>query len=216
MFGAASFAQPTGLGIAPDGTMIVSDDTGAVWRVAANGATAQIAKFDTFISNPVMDSQGNVYVGADVTIQKITPDGKASTLAGKTGASGLADGVGSAARFAWVSGLAMDANGTILAADNGNGYVRRIAMDGTVTTLNKKPIEQPVQPAVDKSGNVYVTSCPATGGYLYRINSDGSLVSIAGNGTTGPSEDTLAVRSSLPGPIGAVFDDAGVLWISGL
>ena len=56
------------------------------------------------------------------------------TLAG-TGAAGFADGPGSTAQFSYPSSLTVDAAGNVFVADEGNDVVRKIALDGTVSTF---------------------------------------------------------------------------------
>ena len=72
------------------------------------------------------------------TVRKIHA-GVVTTLAGLAGAAGSADGTGSAARFNAPRGISVvrDITGlvAILVADTGNHTIRRIAEDGTVTTL---------------------------------------------------------------------------------
>ncbi len=66
-------------------------------------------------------------------IRRIAPDGLTTTVAG--GAErGFADGPGSEARFDGASGLAIEASGHILIAEN-SGRIRRISPDGRVTTF---------------------------------------------------------------------------------
>ncbi|MFZ2031653.1 MAG: hypothetical protein WAU68_15175, partial [Vitreimonas sp.] len=61
------------------------------------------------------DAGGNVYVGdaGNGTIRKITPAGVVSTVAGSTGITGSADGTGSAARFNYPGGVAVDGSGNV-------------------------------------------------------------------------------------------------------
>ena len=69
-----------------------------------------------------MDSAGNVYV-ADMyndTIRKVTAGGVVTTLAGLAGSSGSADGTGSAARFSYPYGVAVDSAGNVYVADTLN------------------------------------------------------------------------------------------------
>ncbi|MBL8714575.1 MAG: hypothetical protein JNL79_01195 [Myxococcales bacterium] len=58
-----------------------------------------------------------------------------STLAGSaTGASGYTNASGSAARFKQPTGIAFDADGNLLVADNLNCALRKVTLAGTVTT----------------------------------------------------------------------------------
>jgi hypothetical protein len=83
------------------------------------------------------------YVVADCgnhSIKIVDIAGTVKTLAGN-GEEGFADGKGIAARFNKPFGLALDQDGSILVADMGNHAVRRVTMDGIVTTVagNGKP-----------------------------------------------------------------------------
>jgi streptogramin lyase len=81
-----------------------------------------------------VDPSGNVYVADSFngTIRKVTPAGMVTTLAGRPGCSGLADGTGSAARFGilqdgfiGVSALAVDTMGNVYVADTANNTIRK-------------------------------------------------------------------------------------------
>src|SRR5205823_1449369 len=122
--GAARFDYPSGVATDSSGNVYVADirnhtirkitPAGVVTTLAglagsygsADG-TGGAARFSC-PSGVATDSSGNVYV-ADLnnpTIRKITPAGVVTTLAGLTGYSGNADGMGSAARFNRPSGVA--------------------------------------------------------------------------------------------------------------
>ena len=83
------------------------------------------------------DAQGNVYLTDEAmnTIRKITPAGVTTTLAGSPGQKGSADGVGAAARFSGPFGIVPDPSGNLFLCDTYNHTIRKIAPNGTVTTL---------------------------------------------------------------------------------
>ncbi len=61
-----------------------------------------------------------------------------TTIAGKVGIIGSADGTGSAARFSYPTSVAVDTNGNVYVADCGNYTIRKVTPVGTrwvVTTL---------------------------------------------------------------------------------
>lgn len=85
------------------------------------------------------DGSGNVFVADNGAIRKIAADGTVTTVAGvqvtPLGASSAdaVDGQGSTARFFSVSALALEPDGSLLAADR--GLIRRITPGGKVTTI---------------------------------------------------------------------------------
>src|SRR5437899_2264923 len=88
-------------------------------------------------SGVALDANGNVYVGDqfNYTIRKVTPAGEVTTLAGRAGSSGSADGTGSAARFNHPTGVAVDNGGSVYVADADNYTIRKVTPAGVVTTL---------------------------------------------------------------------------------
>jgi hypothetical protein len=86
------------------------------------------------------DREGNSYwidqnnhTKTQTLLLRRTPDGSVTTLAG--GAYGYADGKGTAAKFSTVGNMAFGPDGDIYLSDG--EMVRKVAMDGTVTTLAK-------------------------------------------------------------------------------
>lgn len=189
----------------------------------ADGPAAQSRFSDPF--GVALDTHGNVYVadgGDSNRIRKIDPRGNVSTFAG--GREGFADGIGSAAAFHTPSALAFDRAGNLYVADTGNHAIRKIARNGSVSTLagDGQPgyadgqgraarFHAPVGLAVDTRGNVYVAD--TYNDRIRRIAPDGSVTTVAGSG--GPGEaDGPALAAAFDTPSAIAVDKAGVLFVA--
>jgi sugar lactone lactonase YvrE len=200
------FADPYGVAIDGKGNIYVADggDGNRIRRIAPDGAVTTVAggaegyadgpgakaRFNT-PSGLAIDSQGNLYVAdtGNHAIRKITPDGTVSTLAG-SGVAGAADGIGKAAQFNGPVGLAVAEDGTVYVADTYNDVVRRIAPDGTVTTLagngapgdvdgpaRKASFDTPCALIIDTDGALLVAD--TRNDAIRRIGPDGSVTTVA-------------------------------------
>jgi sugar lactone lactonase YvrE len=88
----------------------------------------------------VFDNAGNLFVGDDQAIRKITPAGTVTTLAGSLTVYGkFADGTGDKARFLGISGIAVDLSGNLYASDSRAHAIRKITPSGVVTTVAGTP-----------------------------------------------------------------------------
>jgi streptogramin lyase len=105
-----------------------------------------------------VDKKGAVYVADkdNFVIRQITADGRVTTLAGKPGVPGFADGNREAARFRDPHGIAVDLFGNVYVADTANEAVRRISKTGDVTSP-ALGLSNPESVAVDSAGTIYVT-----------------------------------------------------------
>jgi sugar lactone lactonase YvrE len=85
----------------------------------------------------VVDAQGVIYI-ADTenhVIRMLDRSGILSTIAGKPGSSGSADGRGAEARFFSPRGIALDGAGGLFVADSLNHTIRRVSVEGHVATV---------------------------------------------------------------------------------
>ena len=127
------------------------------------------AEFDS-PAGVAIDDDGNVYIAdtGNHSIRKIASDGSCSLLAG-TGIAGFQNGDGSVAQFDSPEGIAVDASGNVYVADTQNHRIRKIASDGTVSTVagfgeaaftngvgSAARFNEPTDVAVDAEGNLYV------------------------------------------------------------
>jgi sugar lactone lactonase YvrE len=143
-----------------------------------------------------VDGAGTLYVADASMIRKVTREGVVTTLAGAAGEYGYADGVGTAARFEYISGIAVDRGGMLYVADTYNDTIRKISPQGLVTTLAGSPSQaflpcrfadgvgamaafcMPRGVAVDGGGTVYVAD--TQNALIRRITPAGVVTTLAG------------------------------------
>ncbi|MGA2217293.1 MAG: NHL repeat-containing protein [Terracidiphilus sp.] len=151
--GHASFSSPIGVATDRIGNVYVADSgnntirkvtpTGVVTTIAGlagesgeNDGIGEAARF-TAPYSIATDQAGNLFVVemSSNTLRKITPGGMVTTLAGKAGEFGHADGIGTNATFFAPHGIATDKAGNVYVADYGNNTIRKVTPAGVVTTI---------------------------------------------------------------------------------
>lgn len=117
-------------------------DEGVEWRPEYEGGPAIEAE----LSRPHMamaDAQGRIFVADKEAhaVRRVDTDGRIHTVAGTgvPGDDGDAPGPGAARRLSDPNGLYVLASGVVHILDVGNGKVRRLAPDGTLTTFITVP-----------------------------------------------------------------------------
>jgi glucose/arabinose dehydrogenase len=227
----AGFRSPTSLAVLADGSILIADSRDHQIRKITAGQVTTYAGPETvvtvdelgfptggkldgkvdeaFFNQPTgiaADEAGNIYVAdaANHSIRKISTDSKVTTLAG-TGIFGAVDGRGKVAQFNHPTDVAVAADGTVYVADTLNHLIRKIDVNGAVTTLNSasdrtiqiRPGEasfagsykdgsleeamfnEPSGLALDSAGNLYVSD---TGNQRIRYIdfSAGTVTTVAG------------------------------------
>jgi hypothetical protein len=99
-----------------------------------------------------------------------------TTLAGLAGSYGSDDGTGSAARFRYPKGVAVDSAGNVYAADSKNSTIRKVTPGGVVTTLAGAAGSYPFM-----GTQVYTGSADGTGSAAQFCWPSGVAVDSAGN-----------------------------------
>ena len=174
-----------------------------------------------------IDTDNNLYV-ADMdnhAIRKITPLGVVTTIAGN-GYSGHYDGIGRSAMFNTPTALVLDSRGNIFVADRNNSLIRKIAPDGTVTTVagtvgstgstdalgTRAKFRNPSGLAIDSGGNLYVAD--TDNNLIRRVAPNGAVTTIAGK--VGPVFFTNGVGSCgrFNSPTSIAIDTNGTLYVS--
>jgi sugar lactone lactonase YvrE len=153
------------LRVSPEGR--VSNFTGGEWgSVDGDRDSARLSSLHD--STMTFGPDGCLYFTERTRVRRITRVGKITTLAG-AGESGYVDDTGSKARFGFVRGLTVADDGTVVVVDASNLRIRKIAPDGTVTTVagtgkrggsdgkaDAATFEEPSGVARDDKGNLFV------------------------------------------------------------
>jgi sugar lactone lactonase YvrE len=180
---------------------------------------------DALFSRPygiARDAAGNVYVADQLNhrIRKIDPSGLVSTLAGSF--PGNADGQGTSARFAFPTGVFVDASGNVYVADQLNHRICKIDPSGLVSTLagstqgyadghgTAAMFNYPASVAVDAEGNVYVAD--QNNHRIRKIDPSGLVSTLAGSIVD--YADGQGVDARFNNPSGVAVDAAGNIYVA--
>ena len=232
---AATFYGPRGIAIDKSGTLYVADTfnhtirkissggivttwAGAVGQAGYKDATGTSALFN-YPAGLAIDANGTVYVAdsSNNVIRKITSDGTVTTLAGSSLSSGADDGVGTAATFNQPVGIAVDSKGIVYVVDSGNSELRKIATDGTVTTIQptvgSPQFNNPYGVTVDVHGKLYVAD--TFNNVVCTVATDGTVSQLAGSSKNlSGSADGTASAASFSGPSAIALSPSGTLFVT--
>ncbi len=178
---AARLSGPQGLALAADGALFVADSrAGAIRKVSPDGGVTTVARAGAALRAPValaVERGGSlVVVDGGRTLWRVSASGEATKLAGE------------AAPPSFVSGVAADAAGTIVAADQNAHVLRRVAADGAVTVCAGRAglegtvdgvgsaalFAQPTAVAADGRGGWYV----ATANAIRKVSAEGAVTTV--------------------------------------
>jgi sugar lactone lactonase YvrE len=163
------------------------------------------------------------------TISHAIPSGKGvgsfmvTTIAG-SGIKGLHDSHRMQAQFSWPTGVAVDQEGIIYIADFANNAIRKIGIDGNVTTIaggekagfadgkgESALLSGPDNMTIDSSGNLFFAD--ADNFRIRKMASNGHVTTIAGSGIRG-YRDGDALTAMFGYPTGTAVDRGGNLYIA--
>ncbi|MCL9760910.1 serine/threonine-protein kinase [Frankia sp. AiPa1] len=168
-------------------------------------------------------SDGTVYVAQTIRhrVVRVAPDGRISVVAGRDGSGFAGDGgQGRDALLDSPRAVALTPGGDLLIADTFNNRVRRVTLDGIISTVlggttppDGPDLRHPCGLVVDAAGTLYVAD---TGHHrILRLTPGGSVEHHGGTGIPGLSGDGgPATRAEINAPHGLALDRSGRLYLA--
>jgi len=198
---------------------------------------------DASLNNPAalaMDANGTFFVAdqGNNVIRKVESYGIYGAFGittrvagnGNVGYSGDG-GAATNANLSIPSGVAVDANGNLFIADQGNNRIRKVDSNGIITTVagtgnqiysgdggaaTNANLNNPFGVAVDASGNLFITD--QFNNRVRRVSPNGIITTVAGGagGYYGAysGDGGAATNAGLKGPCGVTMDVCGNLFIA--
>lgn len=251
----AQLANPQWLAVDAQGSVYIADWNNArVRKVSTGGTITTVAGVgrgsglsgdggpatSALIGLPTavaVDGQGNIYItggyeSGNKRVRRVSPGGTITTFAGA--ATGVLGAVGdggpaTSARLVGPWGVAIDRQGNVYIADNGDARVRKVTPGGTITTFagtgkgggplgdggpaTSARLTRPTGLAVDGSGNLYIAE--SGGNRVRKVTPGGRITTYAGTGLDGFSGDGgRATSARLGNPVGIAIDGQGAVYIS--
>ncbi len=246
----AKLNGPAGVVVDTAGNVYFADNNNSAIReiVAATGKIAAVAGNGTgnytgdgglataatlnYPESFVFDKKGNLLIADEVNfvVRKVDATTKKITTVAGTGSYGFGGdgGQASAAKFKYLTGIAIDTAGNIYLCDQLNNRVRKIdAKTGVINTIagtgisvysgdgvaaTTATVGQPSRLFTDIKGNVYIDDY-----YNNRIRkitaSTGIISTIAGDGTDGFTGAPDALKAQI-NPQGVAIDPSGNYYIA--
>lgn len=209
-------------------TLTVSNPPAVVMTpVAINGLRRQ-AEID-FSRGIVRESTGSYAFVSGNAVLRLAADLQSITLiagsvADRSGST--VDGVGAAARFNGAYGIAKDASGALYVTEQSGNVVRRVAPDGTVTTIAGSPgvsgsangsgsaarFYLPRAIAIGPDGDLYVAD--AGNSVVRRVTTAGAVSTYAGAPGVYAYVDGPAAAARFNQPNGIAVADDGTVYVA--
>lgn len=208
----AKFSAPYDVVVKSDGTIDIADagnhrireiTAGIITTFAGNNSTGIVnangglAQF-RYPYHMALDKEENLYILDinDSHLRNVSPSADVSFYAGED-ASGFADGPSADAKFSMSDGgVVTDTLGNLYIADINNQRIRKISLNGQVTTIagtgtsgfkngsgTTALFNQPSAIAIDDYGNLYVAD--ALNFRIRKITAAGEVSTFAGSGVPG-------------------------------
>jgi sugar lactone lactonase YvrE len=180
-----------------------------------------------------IDGLGNLYLAHGPRVRRVDPTGTISTVAGTGNYGASGEGVlATTATFGEITGLAVDGLGQLYIGDSMNRRVRRVDLDGIITTVAGNGTACSSSTAACGDGGVATSAQVTPSGIgvdaqnhllicdrginrVRKVDANGVITTVAGTGVSGGSGDgEPATLAQLSAPDGVAFDGAGNYYIA--
>jgi sugar lactone lactonase YvrE len=225
----AQLGPPAGVAVDAAGDLFIADYYNArVRKVSPEGTITTAAGNGDQIYPPPSSGDGGPATGAQVSepvqvavdgagnlviatlrdlLKRVSPDGIITTVAG--GGS-----------FGYITSLAVDSDGNVFIGGQNTshppgqqvGRIFKVSPDGTIRTV-LVPDGMVLGLALDSVGNLFFTE-GNPGSRVRRLSRDGSVLTVAGNGTSGFSGDGGPATDAQLAASGLAVDSLGSLFIA--
>ncbi len=216
--------------ILPDGKIITVAGNGLNSGLIGDSGLATNATLG-YILALAKDKKGNLYIADDAnqSIRKVDGSGIITTIAGGNGATGFSGDGGAAtlAQLSYPDGLAIDDTGNIYIADKNNQRIRKIDVNGIITTIAGNgtrgfsgdggsaiaaELNYPDGLAIDNVGNILIAD--NVNNRVRKIDNNGIITTVAGNGTSAFNGDGGSATAAGLTAIDVAADSSGNILIA--
>ncbi len=229
----------------PSGNLFVVDSfDNVIWSMDANGMIRWVAgngipgfagdggpATNACLNQPhdlVWDAAGNMYIAdyGNLRIRRLDTNGIITTIAGKGTAFYSGDGGSATNAGMRPFSLTIDNAGNLFFTDQTSERIRKIDTNGTISTVagngsvsaidgmpaTSSGLFNPSGIAVDGAGNLYIAD---TANYRLRmVDTNGTIHTLAGNGTYANTPDGSVAGTSLGLPFGVAVNSAGEVFLA--
>jgi sugar lactone lactonase YvrE len=227
----ARFHAPEDLALAQDGSWVIADSGNNTIRLVGPELTRTLAghagQFG-IADGPATRARFNEPLGVaaapdgsvvvadryNSSIRRIATDGSVSTIAGRAGVAGFADGASAVARFREPTRVTVAKDGTIFVSDTGNRAIRAISPSGGVTTLFDGRTErmEPAGLALDPAGDLLVAD--TANHVIWKVAKGGPAEIFAGVRGSAGARDGTTGSALFNRPAGIALDAAGRVYVA--
>ncbi|ESU23988.1 hypothetical protein FEDK69T_10480 [Flavobacterium enshiense DK69] len=191
---------------------------GVVFSVFGQAPVISYATPNVFANNELITPLIPNSSGGTIPVEPVV-----TTFAG-SGIAGATDAMGTAARFNLPTVVTPDRMGNIIVVDRSSHKIRKIAIDGTVTTIAgtgaigsvdgpaaSATFKYPDGAVVDSQGNIFISD--QSNHKIRKIGTDGQISTFAGSGTAGFLDDT-GIAAKFYYPAGMAIDSNDNLYVA--